>query len=171
MIKRFWHGLHVARQIGAFFKTWARYLSLASVALVALNAESYLRAIPGNPSLNYIAYGLGGLAILGALSLRHSKWFSAYFKAVLRSVAWSFATIGFIFLGFPRDLVPFFSLSFSVLQNTALAAVIVTELSLVGLMFWTSDGARESEAAVLEKWRKKDSTPDWDAIIKQEEFA
>jgi hypothetical protein len=97
-------------------------------------------------------------------SLRTSKWFFVRLHGHL-------PTIGFIFLAFPRDLVPFFSLSFSVLQNTALAAAIAIELSLVGLMFWTSDGARESEATVLGRWKKKESTPDWDAIIKQEDFA
>ncbi len=169
-MERLLRELHLKRRVSDLFKSWGRYLALAFVAMIAINIEGYVRAIPSNPSLNYAALGLATLAILGALLLRHSRWFLSYFKLVIRSIAWTFATIGIVFLAFPRDLIPFFSLQFSALANVALAAAIIVELTLVSLMFSMSDWARAAEDLVVARWKKKESTPDYDAMVRADEF-
>jgi hypothetical protein len=133
--------------------------------------EGYLRDIPKDPRLNLIAAAIAALAVLGALLLRRSKWHAGYRKLVSRTIAWSFVTIGFILLDFPRNLLPFFSPSMSTLQNLALGFGIAMELTLVGIVFRMADVERESEDVMEAQSRKRDSTPDWDAILSVEEFA
>lgn len=170
-VEKVWHRLHVRREISNFFKVSARYLYLAFVAMVALNVEGYIRAVPGNLGLYYVAYGLAAVGALGMFLLRRSKRVLGYRRIVLGATAWSAASIGFFIVSFPLELVQFFSVRFPLLSNVALAIVIALELAFVGTMFRLADLLREVETDFESRWRKKRSTPDWDAILAVEEFA
>ena len=174
--KKLRHILPSRWPISKSLKGGARYLGLAFVALLGLNVENYIRSIPSNPDLNYVAGGIAAAAIVGRIVLRHSrlrdsKLSLGYERGIYTSMAWTFTTIGFILLGFPAQLVSFLPLKAPLLQNVALVFGIGVELAAVGIPFSMADGARESEDLAVAEWTKRESTLDYDAIVRAEEFS
>ncbi len=155
----------------AFFKRWATYLYLSSVALLAVNLEAVIHGIPSYPWLNYVLVGVVVIAALVQRLLRNSRWYDDYRKLVSRSVAWFFATTGLTLLALVQTEIPLFSVKASALISLLLAVTVGLEFIVAGSVLYLSDRMKASEDEFGTKLKKKNSTANSDAVPQKSEGA
>ena len=158
------------RALIGFLKTSAKYLFQASGAVFALVLTDKLATGPDIRLYSeYFLLGYVATVVPIRLRFRMSWWSLQYDLLFYRFIYWFITILIAVFSPLVLPFIPYLNLP-GLASKLAIVVVIIILLSLVGIFLRLADIFKYIEESRVKSYWKEYATPDYDAMLMEEEF-
>lgn len=143
------------------------------MAVLGLIGAGYVEDIPRNSFYAYAAdiiiFVLFGTAFTFRRLFPKSRLSLEYAKRFYAVIQWLIAAVIVVLSPIVLTFTPYLTIA-GIVPKLAIAIVIIIWLSSVGIWFNLSDSFKEKEEGMVARYEKLIAAPDYDAILRAEEF-
>ena len=151
-------------------KQWLGYIFQATGAVVALVFSPYLQyGADVRLYAEYFILGYSASVLVVRITYANNRWGLLYQRQFFRFMRWFIAILAAIFAPLVVGLFPFLTIS-GIVPKLAIILIVFFLLLYVGTVLGMSDIFKDLEDIEVQRFQKRYATPDYEAILKGEEF-